>query len=82
MSGSRYKENWRAADVQCPFFLGESAKGKEIVCEGFTSGMKVKMHFSSAAAKNKHMGHSCVGPYKNCPIYQSTMGKYSQASGK
>ena len=82
MSGSRYKESWRAADVQCPFFLGESTKGKEIVCEGFISGMKVKMHFSSASAKNKHMGHCCTCRYKNCPIYQSTMDKYNQASGK
>lgn len=81
MSGSRYKEGWRAADVQCPFFLGESAKGKEIVCEGFIKGMKVRMHFSTAASKNKHMGHCCAGTYKSCPIFQSTMEKYDKAPG-
>ena len=31
---ANHKETWNAADVRCPFFMGERAGKRDIVCEG------------------------------------------------
>ena len=72
----RYKETWTAADVQCPFFLGERAGRRDIVCEGFKVKMKVTLDFASRDAKDAYMGRHCIGPYERCQIYRATMEKY------
>lgn len=73
---SKYKESWKAADVQCPFFIGEHSGNKGIVCEGWEARMKVAVQFSSFTAKNTYMGCHCTGPYQRCKLYQITMSKY------
>ncbi len=73
---SNYKETWRAADVVCPFFLGERSGKKDIVCEGWHDKMKVTLEFNTHKSKDVYMGRHCVGPYQRCKIYQETMKKY------
>lgn len=73
---ANHKETWNAADVRCPFFMGERAGKRDIVCEGFTEKMKLSMQFTTLRAKDSYMGRHCVGPYERCPVYQMTMKKY------
>lgn len=75
---SKYKETWKAADVQCPFFLGEHSNTKGVVCEGWEDRMKVTMNFSTFSAKNTYMGRHCTGSYQRCKLYQLTMSKYDE----
>ncbi len=70
------RETWNAADVRCPFFMGEKPGKKSVVCEGFGEKMKVNVEFTSLKAKSSYMGRHCVGPYERCPLYQMTMKKY------
>lgn len=73
---SRYKETWNAADVQCPFFLGENCKEKNLVCEGWGDRMKVTLGFSTFRDKDSYMGKHCAGDYRRCKLFKMTMEKY------
>lgn len=70
----RYKESWKAADVLCPFFIGDDTKS--LTCEGFAAKVKLRTDFASTAKKAEHMGTYCAGRYEMCGIYQLAIEKY------
>lgn len=70
------RETWSAADVRCPFFIGEKPTTKSIVCEGYAEKMRVSVLFNSVKTKSAYMGRHCAGPYERCPLYQLAMKKY------
>lgn len=70
----RYRESWKAADVVCPFFIGDD--NKSLTCEGFADKVKLRTDFATAAKKDGHMGTYCAGRYEKCMIYQLAAEKY------
>lgn len=70
------RESWNAADVLCPFYVGDEHKTKGIYCEGFTQGMTVTLKFRQQRQKQEYMGLHCCGAYARCEVYKSTMKKY------
>lgn len=65
----RRKETWKAADVQCPFYVKDCPQ--TIECEGMLEQTTDILKFHTADAKNTHMGVYCVGRFQSCPKYQS-----------
>lgn len=71
---SNYKKlSWTDSDVLCPFYQECTTKGEVISCEGFVSGMSIRMHFKKRSDKDRHMGIYCANRYKECPMYKCTL---------
>lgn len=73
------KQNYYAADVKCPFFVGSSkntSKNKKLICEGVNSYSSLYLHFANEGKWKEHLTKYCNNDWSNCLVAKMLMGKY------
>ncbi|MBQ6177693.1 MAG: hypothetical protein IJK29_10890 [Bacteroidales bacterium] len=75
-----HTEAWRAVEVRCPFYKGESRN--VIVCEGFYVSETVRRCFQAAEKKRRIMEELCCRNFETCPVFQLVYGTYDAKGQK
>jgi hypothetical protein len=67
---------YQSPSAQCPFYLEESLKRDEMVCEGVVERSRIHHKFPSEKLCMKYMEKYCYSNYKDCLICRMLYSKY------
>lgn len=69
-------EDWRSADIKCPFYKSSSSSKRVISCEGIADRSTVNIRFSMRDDMESYVDSHCAQFRSSCAIRRALNEKY------
>lgn len=69
----RSYDDWKDADMRCPFFRTQNSQARRIGCEGLLPRSTIIHTFLRQGEYNAFLSQYCAAHYRQCPYYRILM---------
>lgn len=75
----RAYDDWKNADMRCPFFRTQNSQARRVGCEGLLPRSTISHTFQRQREFDAFLSQFCAGRYQQCPYYKTLLKeKYNE----